>query len=206
MEYKPAITVIAKAPEMAVSYWERKAPTVVPFFCALLLCACGGAGEFKGTVGGNKLDVNSAMFVELRDSSGNDVNTILVLSNRSDVCADVKANRALKGTNQAVFNLSHHDTDNSPLPPDVGTYDTGTNTARRFTVEFEHLDSSCNNALDADAAKGTGTVVVRSIVPHAGGHFVGSFTLSFGSGSEAVTGNFDTSYCDAPFSINPACG
>jgi hypothetical protein len=170
----------------------------------LFLAACGSPGEFKGTIGGIKLSVGSAMFTELRDSSGADVNTILVLSSRSDVCADTKANRALSGTTQAVFNLSHHDTDNSPLPPDVGTYDTGTNSARRFTVDFEHLDSSCNNTLSPDAAKGTGTVTIRAVTPHAGGQFTGSFTLSFGN--DAVTGNFDTSYCDATFSINPACG
>ncbi len=205
MGYKPAITVIAKVPEMVVSYWERRAPAVAPFFC-LLLVACGSAGEFKGAVGGNKLSVNSAMFVELRDSSGAPVNTILVLSSRSDVCADVKANRALPSTNQAVFTFSHRDTDNSPLPLDVGAYDTGTSSARRFTVEFEHLDSSCNNTLSGDAAKGTGTVNVHTLVPHAGGSFSGSFTLTFGPNNDAATGNFDTSYCDTTFSINPACG
>ncbi len=205
MEYKPAITVIAKVPEMVVSYWERRAPAVAPFFC-VLLAACGSPGEFKGTVGGLKLDVSSAMFTELRDSSGAAVNTILVLSSRPDVCADTKANRALPGTTEVVFNLSHHDTDNSPLPPDVGAYDSGTSSARRFTVEFEHLDSSCNNTLSGDAARGTGTVNVHTIVPHAGGSFSGSFTLTFGPNNDAATGNFDTSYCDTTFSINPACG
>ena len=174
---------------------------------ALALCACGSAGELEGTVAGEKLSVSSGLFVVLRDASQNPVDTLAVLSSRSDVCADVKANRALPGTTQVVFTLDHRDpTTGVPVGLDLGDYTAGPASDRELSAQFEKLDSSCANALDASATAVTqGTFTVRSVFADPGGSLSASFDLTFG-GQDHVTGNLDVSYCDATYSIDPSCG
>ncbi len=151
----------------------------------LLACsggAAGGPGAFTGSVKGNGLLLQSALFV-----SGSEV----WLSNTKDLCAKLTANQFPRGGAFVKLTLQPFATGSFSVP----------NTA---TVQFFKLDADCKSTLafgESIGSKGTVTIDRYEEKKLVGG----SFEVTFGT-ADMTSASFTAGQCDAPTLYpNPTC-
>lgn len=177
---------------------------------ALVFSACGGPGHMDGTVAGINLSVKDAIFALIKDSSGNTAGMFMVMADKPDLCATVKANRQPKELTGLMFSMVQYTDTATVLAPDVGEY-TVINAApprggRYVGAMFAHTDANCTSTIAQAAGTGSsGLVKLTSLKTETGGYASGTFDVTFGS-SDKVTGSFNAAYCDvSPGSSTARC-
>lgn len=180
---------------------------------AVVLSACGGPGSMNGTVAGVELPVKDAMFAIIKDQQGKSAGMYLVMADKPDLCATVKANRQPKNLTALLFSMVRYSVtmgNVEVLAPDVGDYtviksspQSGGNYAGAF---FTHTDANCTSTLSSDATQASsGLIKLKSLKAEAGGSAAGDFDVTFGAGDK-VTGSFNASFCDVTMlQTTPSC-
>lgn len=179
----------------------------------VFLSACGGPGSMSGSVAGLELSVKDAMFAIIKDQQGKSAGMYLVMADKPDLCATVKANRQPKNLTGVLFSMVRYSVtmgNVEVLAPDVGDYSviksspqSGGNYAGAF---FTHTDANCTSTLSNDASQASsGLIKLKSLKAEAGGYASGDFDITFGAGDK-VTGSFNASFCDVTtLSSNANC-
>lgn len=177
---------------------------------ATTLFGCGGPGSFSGTVAGNGIAVQDAIFAVAKDGSGKVFAAELFLGDKPGICATLKANRNPKSS--AYLQLTFESLGSTgAVSPDVGDYTvkSGLQLAAgnwAYGV-YAKTDPNCQNTLTSSAAQTqSGTVKVASIKPEANGQMIGTFDITFGPQKDKVTGAFSATFCDwDPFKPPTSC-
>ncbi|MEW6432521.1 MAG: hypothetical protein AB1730_13545 [Myxococcota bacterium] len=177
---------------------------------AVFLSACGGPGSMDGTVAGLNLSVKDAIFALIKDANGTTQGMYLVLADKPDLCATVKANRQPKSLTGVVFSMIRYTDTGTVLAPEAGDYTVinmqpprGGSYAGAF---FTHTDANCTPTIAPTAATGSsGLVKLGSMKAEPGGFASGTFDVTFGT-SDKVKGHFNASFCDvSTLGNNPNC-
>lgn len=177
---------------------------------AVVLSSCGGPGSMSGTVAGIKLDVKDSIFALIKNQQGETVGMFLAMSDKTDMCATVKANRQPKNLTATLFSMVRYTDMGTTLAPDVGEYTVinaqpprGGNYAGAF---FSHTDTNCTSTIADSAATGSsGIIKLTSLKGEANGYASGSYDITFGA-SDKVTGSFNAKFCDIQqLPTNPNC-
>jgi len=165
-----------------------------PSLLLLVTIACGGGptgpGKFTGTVASIPLDLKDALFVGSKE---------VWLSSTEKLCDKLMHNQLPKGGTIAKFTLR-------PIEAGDFTVDPSTSTTTNHTVfvQFFKLNDTCTNTVAFGPSLGTsGTVTVTDAKDKNG--VTGSFDVTFGS-TDKTTGNFASTWCDAPTTYpSPEC-
>lgn len=174
---------------------------------ASALAACGSSsGSFDGTVAGNKLSVEDAVFVNTSAESGDFIS--VVLADVADICDLMKANKQPKEATALTLRLMTFADAATLTTVAPGTFNVaasptmGDNFASAF---FTKTDASCEDTLTGFAGTATaGSVELTSITVSADGKAEGTFDLTFGS--DRGKGDFSATYCEIPTTTaTPTC-
>lgn len=175
----------------------------------VLVASMGCAGSVNGTVGGVNLSVSDAIFSLFKDSAGKTTGAFIVLSDKPNLCASLKANREPKSATAlslVLFRFSNTDY----LAPDVGDYtvtaDAPTSAGSFAQAQFSRTDANCTNTLNEATSYGkSGLVKVANLKGETNGNASGTFDLTFGAGDK-VTGTFNANFCDVTMiASSPNC-
>ncbi|MFN0060942.1 MAG: hypothetical protein ACKVPX_00285 [Myxococcaceae bacterium] len=193
----------------------RRVPLMVSL-CGMLLSACGGPGNFDGTVGGNSLSVKSALFyTQPFGAAGVGGSAVgLALTDQADACERLKANRLAPnsagvgfglGVTAGGLNITASLTTGAyrlfslldvVSPPPNGT--------RMMIGGFENYDANCAGTLGSTQGLITaGSLQVDAFQAGSDGYLKGTFDLSFGV--DTAQGSFNAVFCDfVPTGNQPA--
>jgi hypothetical protein len=168
---------------------------------AALLAACGGPGNFDGTVSANSLVVKDAVFYVLTSSSSPGNTVAVVLSDLDNLCQLFKENRSPKSGSALILGMAQHNngTLQDVLPGEFSVVQiSSANPPAKFaTGRFSKTDADCNSVLAQGQGEGnSGKVTLDSFDPKAGGTAKGTFDITFGSQSDKGKGSFDAEFCD----------
>lgn len=176
-----------------------------------LAAGCGRVqGTMSGTVAGIKLDVNSVVYVDDKDSNGNLVGIAVLLTDQPDICKTLQGGNVPQGMTSLSLSLLRLDSSGKPLVPTVQAYgvfapsDLPTMAGEYAVATFAHLDSTCKNTLtDAQSTGTSGAVRLNAITLE--GSARGGFDVSVGSQSDEVSGSFDAVFCDVDLVASRGC-
>lgn len=177
---------------------------------AVFLSACGGPGYMDGTVAGLNLSVKDAIFALIKDTSGTTQGMYLIMADKPDLCATIKANRQPKSLSGVIFSMIRYTDTGTVLAPEVGDYTVINSTPPRggsyAGAFFGHTDANCTSTIAQAAATGSsGLVKLTSMKAEAGGSASGTFDVTFGT-SDKVKGGFNAAFCDVTsLGNNPSC-
>lgn len=177
---------------------------------SLLLCAACAPGSFSGTVAGNGLSVQDAIFMAMKDSNGAVMAVMMAMSDVPDMCTVMKANKSPKSATSVAFVLMDMNSDLTFAVPAAGDYPIPTTpptSGGKFAGGvFQKMDDTCTGTIaDTSGTAESGTVTVSSIKIEEGGTMSGSFDATFGT-SDKGTGSFNAAYCDIPeTTTQPTC-
>ena len=153
-------------------------------------------GEALGVLAGHAFTGGSAAYFSYRLAPGAPLTTQIVISDRPDLCALVKAGQASGSLQFVGFFLQPQA---GAIVP--GSYSIGVS-GSYFAVGAAGAGPACAPTFQTEAD--SGSVSLAALSPGVGGRAAGSFDLVFPEGR--LRGAFDAPFCDAPLtSLNP-CG
>ncbi|HEX2570706.1 MAG TPA: hypothetical protein VH877_14210 [Polyangia bacterium] len=171
----------------------------------LTLAICGswgcGPGSFKGTVEGRGLKVADAVFYVSQGSDTAPPHIEIIISDRPDLCDDLKAGRLRK--NSALLDiLLVRRINGEYMAPDKGPYAISGDAGRIGSAIFAPFDESCTISLDSSQGRAaSGTVDVRQLQGDSGGRLEGSFSMAIGQQADQISGTVLATWCD--LSVQP---
>jgi hypothetical protein len=189
----------------------------------VVLTACGGPGNFEGTVQGNSLPVKETIFLQGTNvasqtgSSAGGSGVVILMSDQTHLCDKLKSNELVPNSTEFIIllgvsqgGLTFSDALSTgkyrlfnALTDIIPPLAAGTRIA--FPL-FTKLDGQCQNGLGLGGAASGGSVTLDSFKPVSGGYASGSFDLSFNS--DSGKGSFNALFCDfqpAAAPAAPAC-
>jgi hypothetical protein len=173
-----------------------------------VLVGCGGS-VFDGKVAGNTLDVKDAIFIQPRNEEGKVTTATVYLSDKTDLCATLKAGRRPK--NASIFSVTVMRSNGTAiLSPEVGEYTIVTaepTGAGSFAgAGFSKYDANCTNTLADDAVGArSGLVKVSEFRAETNGRMSGTFDVTIGVQADKVKGSFGANFCDLSSVQNLNC-
>jgi hypothetical protein len=168
---------------------------------AIMSAACS-PGSFSGTIVGTPLSVQDVIFAVLKTEQGKSAGMFVLMSDKPNMCASLKANREPKNATAVMFQLLRISANAEILAPEIGDYTVkplvaGSGAGNYAYSVFAKTDANCTEALSATNVVGqSGIVKVTALKAEANGTAAGTFDITYGTQNDKVTGAFNASYCD----------
>ncbi|HLL54479.1 MAG TPA: hypothetical protein VK447_13085 [Myxococcaceae bacterium] len=152
-----------------------------------LLAACGAPwNDLDGPVKGIGMTPSGTAFWV-------DGNRLYVyMSSSPDACANLKAN--ITGKSSSLISMTLVAQGGASLTPATYRVTTAQGEQRVATVQFDHVNDTCQSAIGGTAQATAGTISLSRLEAREDGQVQGTFDLSFDS--DRVTGRFRGTYCD----------
>jgi hypothetical protein len=165
----------------------------------LLMVACGSSDSVSGTVQGNSMTAQDAVYISQTQSAGGNsfFVTDVVIFNFGGACsramADIPANK--DPPNAAGLSLFVAGT--GTIAP--GSFSVGSSGTQTVGASFSKTDANCQSLVNATAT--AGSITFSTINAN---QAVGTFNLSFGT--DSLTGSFNASNCGVTLSSSSDAG
>jgi hypothetical protein len=180
---------------------------------ALAVSACSPSGYLSGTIDGESIFVQDAVYVPMRDSrSGVVLAGMLMMSDQPELCRSVRGGHLPKKSEVLVLGTVRLTT-GGYAPPVEGDYSvlnaTTTQSFGNFIIGAAvRYDSSCTpRRAETHSLLSSGEVTIESLDLGRDGITEGSLDVDVGVQHDRLTGRFHAETCEADLTtFSPGCG